>query len=208
LIKINLLKNIGTANSPSGESKPRAAESSATAGSLNQQAVVKAVVLLLPIFILFGVEKYNISILNKKLADIAIKSAEIETQIKSYGNTGPDIEKYGAIKAKLEKQFDALQTIGGNRLREVKTLDNLQSVIPAHTWINEFSIDENSRALVQGFSETSDSAFSFVKAMEENANYSELTKIKVSTEANGAAGTKNADSFKKYSFEFRIGKAK
>ncbi len=207
MIKINLLKNVGTTANAGSPSAPRVAETSAVAIAVNQQAIAKALAILLPAFILFGVEKYNISILNKKLAEIAVKSTEIQTQIKSYGNTGPDVEKYGAIKAKLEKQFDALQAIGNNRLREVKTLDNLQSIIPARTWISEFGIDENSKAFVQGFSETSDSAFSFVKSMEENANYSEITKIKVSTE-DTAVGVKGVDSFKKYSFEFRIGKAR
>lgn len=208
MIKINLLKNVGTANSAGGADKPRAAELSPTSAAMNQQAILKLIVLLLPCLALFLIEKYNISILTAKLAAIATQVAKVEADIRSYGNTGADIEKYGAIKAKLEKQFDALQAIGLNRLREVKTLDSLQTIIPGRNWISELNIDEGGRVQLQGFSETPDEAFKFVRSIEESPNFSDVTKVKVASEENQTPGAKQAETFKKYSFEFRIGKAK
>ncbi len=204
MIKINLLRNVGAA--PGNVGLPRAGDSVTTEAVVKQLAVAKGMLLLVPMFILFGIEKYNISILTKKLAETNQEVAKVDEQIKSYGDTGPLLEKYSAIKSKLEKQFDSLQGIGARRLREVKTLDSLQTIIPARNWINQVAIDEVGRVSLSGYSETPDGAFSFVRAIEENPNFSEVSKVSVSTDSNGSNG--RAEGLKKYSFEFRIGKSK
>ncbi len=204
LIRVNLLRNINGGQTSSGALLGGASSSSDAV--IKQMAAGKAVSLLVPAIILFGIEKYNISILNQKLLRANEQIAKVEQDIKAFGETEPLLEKYGAIKTKLEKEFDALQVIGNNRLREVKTLDSLQTIIPARNWINDLSIDESGRVSLNGFSETPDGAFSFVKAIEENPNFSDVSKVNVSTEE--AAGAHIENGLKKYSFEFKIGKGK
>ena len=206
LIKVNLLRNINggqTAAAPSAGSNFLSGESETV---VKQLAAVKALSLLVPTILLFGIEKYNISILTQKLNSTNEQVAKVEQNIRAFGDTGPMLEKYTTIKAKLEKQFDALQAIGNNRLREVKTLDSLQTIIPARNWINDLIIDEKGVVALNGFSETPDGAFSFVKAIEENPNFSDVSKVNVST--NAAQPGSKEPGLKKFSFEFRIGKAK
>ncbi len=206
MIKVNLLRNIGGTQSGVGPGAQSAGGSAQSEAVVKQLAMAKGVLLLIPAIILIGIEKYNISILTQKLMNSTEQVAKVDKEIKSFGDTGPLLEKYGAIKSKLEKQFDALQVIGNNRLREVKTLDSLQTIIPARNWINEMTIDEVGRVALNGFSETPDGAFSFVKAIEENPNFSDVSKVNVSTDE--ARGANRPEGLKKYSFEFRIGKSK
>lgn len=208
MIRVNLLKNIGVASAPSANTLPRASESLGASGTIYQAGLTRLLGLLAPTLILFSIEKYNISILTRELENTNVQIAKVETEIRKFGDTGPRLERYIQIKAKLEKQFDALQTISSNRLREVKTLDSLQTIIPARNWISELSIDEMGKVLIQGFSETPDGAFSFVKAIEENPNFSEVSKVNVSSDESQNTGAKTSETFKKYSFEFRIGKPK
>src|SRR5258708_362667 len=154
---------MGGATAASGGLIPRASESAQVSGSIQQQAIIKLLALLLPTIILFSIEKYNIAILTKRLENANALIVKVDAEIKSFGDIGPRLEKYAQIKAKLEKQFDALQKISSDRLREVKTLDSLQTIIPARNWISELSIDEIGKVLIQGYSETPDSAFAFVK---------------------------------------------
>ncbi len=205
LIRVNLLRNIG-GSAAGGNANSPAAGTAQTDAVVKQLAMAKTALLLIPVILLFGIEKYNISILTQKLQDSTEQVAKIEQEIKSFGDTGPLLEKYGTIKAKLEKHFDALQVIGTNRLREVKTLDSLQTIIPARNWIHELSIDDGGKVSLSGFSETPDGAFSFVKAIEENPNFSDVSKVNVSTDEAKSGG--RVDGLKKYSFEFRIGKSK
>lgn len=206
MIKVNLLRNIGGTQAAGAGGK--ASQSSGSSDkAVKQLAASKAVTLLIPTMILFGIEKYNISILNQKLATATEQVAKVDQEIKAFGDTGPLLEKYSAIKAKLEKEFDALQVIGNNRLREVKTLDSLQTIIPARNWINELGIDEAGKVSLNGFAETPDEAFSFVKAIEENPNFSDVSKVNVSTDEQKAVGRPEG-GLKKYSFEFRIGKSR
>ena len=205
MIKVNLLRSIGGTQSGAGPGA-LAGGSTQTEAVVKQLAIAKSVLALIPMIILVGIEKYNISILTQKLEASNEQIAKIDQEIKSFGDTGPLLEKYGAVKLKLEKQFDALQVIGNNRLREVKTLDSLQTIIPARNWINELSIDEGGKVSLNGFSETPDGAFSFVKAIEENPNFSDVGKVNVSTDDSRNAG--RAEGLKRYSFEFRIGKSK
>ena len=205
MIKVNLLRNIGATQSGTSDS-PSASSSIQSDAVVKQLAMVKGFLLLVPTIVLIGIERYNISILNQRLEHATEQVAKVEQEIRSFGDTGPLLEKYGAIKAKLEKQFEALQVIGSNRLREVKTLDSLQTIIPARNWINELSIDENGKVSLNGYSETPDGAFSFVKAIEENPNFSDVSRVNVST-VDMKAGNKG-EGLKKYSFEFRIGKSK
>ena len=205
MIKVNLLRSIGPTQTGASIDSPLGGGGIQSEAVVKQLAMVKGFMLLVPTIILVGIEKYNISILNQRMARATEQVAKVEQEIKAFGDTGPLLEKYGAIKAKLEKQFDALQVIGSNRLREVKTLDSLQT-IPARNWINELSIDEAGKVSLNGYSETPDGAFSFVKAIEENPNFSDVSKVNVSTD-DLKAGNKG-EGLKKYSFEFRIGKSK
>lgn len=201
MIKVNLLKNLGAAGEPSGGTKIFK-DASITPQMKNLAAMKLLMILSVPVC-LYIFEKYNLDILTKQTATLNSELNKINSEIQTFGDTGPKVDKYSTIKAKLDKQYSALQLIAEKRLQEVKTLDTIQSLVPTKNWISSIDIETN-KISITGFAETPDAAFDFVKAVEDNPNFYNVSKVVINTE--DSSSKKNEVAAKKYSFEFFIGK--
>ena len=85
MIKVNLLRNVGGTQSGAGPSA-QAGGSTQTEAAIKQLAIAKSVLALIPMIILVGIEKYNISILTQKLEASNEQIAKIDQEGRFFRN--------------------------------------------------------------------------------------------------------------------------
>jgi Tfp pilus assembly protein PilN len=193
MIKVNLLRNTGMAQ----------------AGDLNLMAAspdvkramgIRVLVILLFPFALYIYESISIHQAQRELDEWKAKVATLTAEKAKYGDAAPRIEKASKQKALVEKKLDAIRGIARSRLREVKTLDALQTLIPPRTWIRRVSMDGNLVSL-EAFSSSSEGVTEFIRALDSSVFFSKVEPKKTMQETTPAGVV-----VKKFELEFHIGK--
>jgi hypothetical protein len=67
--------------------------------------------------------------------------AAVEAERASFGSTAPRVAKANKLKEKMTKEIKIIRELARNRLREVKALDQLQTILPDKTWISAIKIE-------------------------------------------------------------------
>lgn len=192
MIKINLLKNMGLAQGI-------ASEASVLTPETVKLTVAKIFAILIFPLILLVYERSTLSEFEDALQKVREKVQAAQAARAKFGDAGPKIEMYNKEKLRVDKELEVVRTIARNRLREVKSLDAIQSLMPAKTWIKKISIDNNV-AKVEGYTSSNEGVTDFIHALEANVNFSKV-EPKYTSQETIAGGI-----VKKFELEFRIGK--
>ncbi len=204
MIKINLLRNLGmTQGGASLEAAGAAGGGGGAAMSLSddaqkQVALKVAAFLVLPIA-LYIYEYFNLTSLQEALIQQQQKVQQIQAEKSKYGDTGPRVERFNKEKARVEKEIEAVRNLARVRLREVKALDALQSLMPNRTWVKKVSIEGNVVKL-EGYSSSETGVTEFIRALENSVSFSRV-EPKSTVQENLASGP-----VKRFEMDFRIGK--
>jgi Tfp pilus assembly protein PilN len=201
MIKINLLKNLGMHQGGALAGGAGAAESveSAISPDVQRLAIVKVIVLLLFPIALFGFEKINLMNLEAEVKKLKEETATVTAQKDAFGSVAPRVAKFDLQKKEIEKQLEAVRELTKNRLREVKTLDILQSLVPDQTWLNSVEIN-SSIVKIEGYAANDDAISKLMKALESSVLFSQIVP-KSTTRVDLPTG-----SVKKFQLEFKVGK--
>ena len=195
MIKVNLLRNVGTTQvggiTSAGEVVP---------SNVGRQIFTKVFCMLLFPIALIGYEKFNISVLNSEYAQNEAKIKEVEKARSKYGDVGPKVERYTKERKHVDEQLAVVRKLARTRLRDVKALDALQSLVPEQTWFQKVSIDENNVKLY-GYTMSEDGISILIRALENSPFFSQV-EPKSTSQENLAAGPA-----KKFEMDFHIGKA-
>ncbi len=166
MIKVNLLRNMGATPAAGGLS---AGEVVST--DTKRQAGIKLVALVLLPLGLFIWEKYNLSGLNTEVAVLQAQVTKLQKQISSLGDISPRVEKYTAEKKKIDGELEILRKLSKNRLREVKALDALQSLLPQRTWLRSIEIEGN-LIRMKGNTSSAEGVSELIRELERSAYFS------------------------------------
>ncbi len=167
---------------------------------VRRQAALKAVVIFLFPVMLFIWEKLHINTLQSDKAQVQQKVDAVEAEKASFGSAAPRVEKANKLKERIETEIKVIQKLAKNRLREVKALDQLQSVLPAGTWLNEVTMDGGKISL-DGFALNEGSLTELLTALNSNVFFSMVQPKGTSLQTNDALG-----SVTKFTIEFRVGR--
>ena len=195
MIRINLLRNVGMST---GGAAVQSA-SIAISPDLQKAAGIRlAVILLFPLAV-FGYEKFNLSVLQGEVDKVNAQVTDINNQKAAFGSVAPKVERFTKEKKEIEKQADAVRELARSRLREVKTLDALQSFMPEQAWLSDLSIKGNV-VVLNGFTLADDGVTRLIKALESSVLFSQITPTSTSkVDLPGGPA-------KKFQLEFRVGK--
>lgn len=196
MIKVNLLKSAGasgniaaTASSDSG---------GALTPEIQKEAGKRIAVIIAAAAVLYIYNMFVIQAQHERLNAINAETAAIEAKKTALGPTTPLVEKYNAEKKTLEGQLDVLRVLARNRLREVKALDSIQSLISEKTWLKELKT-QNGILSMNGYSLTDDGITELIRALDSSAFFSDLI-----VKSTGEEKLENT-VVKRFDVEFKIG---
>lgn len=178
MIRINLLKN-KVGDQTAGPGKVEADSSSDT-----RSAIVKVAFMAMFTLMLMVYEGQNIRSLNDEAARLQVRISELETQSQAKAaeaETVKDVEKQAR---ELEDKLKVLKLLSKLRLREVKTLDFMQSSIPEKVWLRNINFESSASSVDEGRYQFAGSAVAtedlseFVKRLEDSAYLNEVIVVK------------------------------
>ena len=195
MIKVNLLRNVGVTQTGGITSAAEIAP-----GGPGRQVFIKLFCTLLFPIGLIAYEKFNISLLDAEVVKSETRIKEVEKARSKYGDVGPKVERYTKERKRVDEQLSAVRKIARTRLRDVKALDALQSLLPDQTWFQKVVIDENNVKLF-GYTMSEDGISILIRALENSPFFSQV-EPKSAVQENLSTGPA-----KKFEMDFHIGKS-
>ena len=208
MIKVNLLRNVGMAKASEVGGAAAMGEAGIGGGPLSadaqKSAAIKiAVIMVFPLLFLVY-EKIAINDISARVQVIQAKIDVLKEERAKFGDAAPKIEKYNKEKQRIDKELDIVRGISRGRLRELKTLDALQSLMPNKTWARKIAFKGGS-VILEGFSDGDDGVTELIRALEGNVLFSKV-ELKFTTSEQGSDSSGTGSSLKKFEIEFRIGR--
>lgn len=197
MIKINLLKNLGLSKS-GGIAAIEASVDSLAPDSMKHGIAKLAAILLFPLGLIIY-EKINVSEIEGHIAVVTAKLESLRTERQGFGDAGPRIEKYNKEKQRIDKELETVRELARNRLRELKALDAIQTLIPEKTWAKSIVFSGNSIRF-DGYSSAEEGPTQMMRALESNVFFSKVEPKETTSEQtpNGV--------IKKFRIDFNIGR--
>jgi Tfp pilus assembly protein PilN len=203
MIKVNLLKNrvgdttqMAQTSMGTGVSGGGGGGGGFTVGLDNREAIVKAAVVFIFTAGLMFYESQNIHTLNARLASLNLQNQELESRAAAVAKEAESIKDIENQARELEDKLKVLKTLSRLRLREVKTLDFVQSSIPEKVWLKglTYEADKNKFELghfnFNGNAAATEDLTEFVRRLEDSSYLYEVIVMKnqeVSASANSKA---------------------
>lgn len=149
-----------------------------------RDAIVKVLLIFLGIVILKFYEGRRLEGLNGEVVLLTAKVAELDNQLAEKQKEVEGIKDIATQAQELEAKLKVLKLLSRLRLREVKTLDFMQSSIPEKVWLKGLVYESNKNALergqfqFKGMAVTTDDITDFQKRLEDSTYLSEVITIK------------------------------
>ncbi|MCB0414992.1 MAG: PilN domain-containing protein [Bdellovibrionales bacterium] len=206
MIKVNLLKTkveTGAHTVVDGETQDYTGFENFEDGPVVDQsdAIAKMLLMLLSVAILIGYEWYGIGEKEKQLKIVSAQVAQKQNELNSLG--GQNIEST-QLKTEIEEikaKLDILDSLSKKRLKELKALDYLQSVIPDGVWMS--NIQYNGRtSLLEGYSVTETDLDNFIRSLEKSTYFLNVERLSSITQTSSKV---SATGYKKFKISTEIG---
>ncbi len=187
MIKVNLLRNrvgeqttVTQATSVGGG----LASGSTVVGQGARAAITKVAVILMFTVGLMIYENNNIRALNEEAARVADQTNTLQQQVAQMSADVESVKDIEGQAKELEDKLKILKLLSRLRLREVKTLDFMQSSIPEKVWLRTIRYDASKEHLdvghfvFEGGAVTTDELMEFVKRLDNSAYLSDVIVVK------------------------------
>jgi Tfp pilus assembly protein PilN len=193
MIKVNLLRNkVGgtkTAVSQASESEENFVfeNQSAEAGENKKGLIVKIFIIFGGIVCLYGYQNYNISLLQDQANALVAEKQTLDAQILAKKPVAEKAAKLQKENQELEKRIASVKNLSKFRLRELRTLDYIQNVIPDRLWLTGVKVNGGSIEL-QGGSLADDDLSKFLDLLETKPWFKDVILLQA-IEAKTKTGT-------------------
>ena len=199
MIRINLLRTMGVSGVGTNIGTSASSGGDIISVDVRRQAAIKVAIILLFPTLLFIWEKLRLNTLQSDQVQIQQKVTAVEAERASFGSTAPRVAKANKLKEKMTKEIKIIRELARNRLREVKALDQLQTILPDKTWISAIKI-EGSKITMDGYALNESAITELMTALNTNAFFSGVQPKGQVQETNKSLG-----QVTKFGFEFRVG---
>lgn len=199
MIRINLLRSMGVSGVGTNIGTSASVGGEIISVDVRRQAAIKVAIILLFPMLLFIWEKLRINALQSDQVQIQQKVTAVEAERASFGSTAPRVAKANKLKEKMQKEIKVIRELARNRLREVKALDQLQTILPDKTWLSAIKI-EGGKITLDGYALNESAITDLMAALNSNAFFSEVQPKGQAQETNKLLG-----QVTKFGFEFRVG---
>jgi Tfp pilus assembly protein PilN len=201
MIRVNLLKNFsGATVSPTGTIAPSATsiETFEVRGDgFTPDLLVKCALLVVPLILIISFDYYEINQRQYTLATATSELAQAKQKLESLKPQVEAVTKFKENKKQLQTKIDVIRNISKERLKNVKALDALQSIIPAKVWLNKLTLKDNHVTMDGSAIEDSDVA-TFMQGLEESVFFAGVILKSVESEKS------KEGVYKKFSLEMNL----
>jgi Tfp pilus assembly protein PilN len=202
MIRINLLRTMGVAGVGTNIGTSASTGGEIISVDVRRQAAIKVVVILLFPLMLFLWETVRTNALKDKQTILQQQVSAVETEKASFGSTAPRVEKANMLKEKIQKEIKVIREIARNRLREVKALDQLQTIMSTDkSWMTGLKISGN-KVTIDGYSLSEGDFVNLLQEFSRNGYFTETPRTSTNAETHPTLG-----QIQKFSIELGIGKA-
>lgn len=177
MIRVNLMRN--RVQDPSA-----LAQAGAETSNGNRESIVKVAVMSIFILGLMLYENQNISRLNAESSRLTSQVQKLEVDAAAKAQEADAVKDIEAEARELEDKLKILKLLSRLRLREVKTLDFVQSSIPEKVWLRSLTYEsdtqkfEKGRFQFTGNSVATEDLSEFVKRLEDSGYLEEVIVVK------------------------------
>jgi type IV pilus assembly protein PilN len=179
MIKVNLLKYASQASGLDIKS--------AQTGGIDRNAI--AMKIFSAVFPMLGLYIYEGQLADEKKAELnSLRSQveEVKTKIQDHGATVEIVERYKSEQQRLNTQVEVIKGLSRDRLREVKALDALQTLVPQKAWLTSISMGKEGVDLA-GLALGDGAVSDFTEGLEESLFFNDVILVGVTEEKlNGA----------------------
>ncbi|MBK9293200.1 MAG: PilN domain-containing protein [Oligoflexia bacterium] len=177
MIKVNLLRDISEIAAPKkrftfGSSPSASAEVSASEGGL----AIRLVLFILPIVFAFGYQKYQKMLSDADLRNLQSEHEALQAKLKSLDPVISEVERFQEEKRKLNSQLEVIKQLSKERLKNVKSLDMLQTIIPPKAWLTSLKVIDK-KVEMEGMAVDDIVISEFMQAMSTTIYFSNVTLI-------------------------------
>ena len=171
MIRVNLMRGIsgggGVALGTSITASP------SMGGDVEKQAALRLAVIFAAVGLFWFYEHNEINAKRDQLSTVQNQISEVQAAKQRFGDAGPIVEKYNKQKEILNAQIKVLEGLTVNRLREVKLLDALQSLIPQSAWLDSI-VSDRGRVKIKGFAPDAETVNNLFRQLENNVLFSQV----------------------------------
>lgn len=197
MIKVNLLKSMGATTAAPGVDSV-SSDYVVSSGSQKQGAMRLALIVAFPLA-LYIYDAISNSAIQTELDNVRSQLAQVQAEKAKFGDTGVRMEALSKDKKEMDQKVDAIRDVARNRLREVKSYDALQSLMPARTWLNKVMIKDNV-VKAFGYTNADEGIAELIRGLEGSSFFSRVDPKSTSSEKIGNV------TLKKFELEFQVGK--
>lgn len=175
MIKINL----GKTRIQDGEGLESAYGHQAEAGGQSPivQILVKLLVISIGVIALNFYEKSNLESLGQQIGQLSQERSRLEVLL---NQKNEELSGLGTIQEDsktLNDKMKLLKELSQLRLREVKSLDYLQTITPPRLWLTSLGINKD-RYIFRGRARESSAVSAFVGKLEDGGYFSDVVLVK------------------------------
>lgn len=177
MIRVNLMRN-------RVQDPTLVAQQGTSDGDGNRESIVKLAVMFLFTLVLMFYENQNINSLNAEVGRLGGQVQQLETDAAAKATEADAVKDVEKEAKELEDKLKILKLLSKLRLREVKTLDFVQSSIPEKVWLKNLIYESDSAKFEGGKFDFNGNAVAtedlseFVKRLEDSAYLSEVIVTK------------------------------
>jgi len=182
MIRINLLGGKATHSTEvssetmagAGFSDTVVASDVSSPGTLD--VVIKLIIALGPLVAIYGFQEFNLSTIR---SDISVRQAELtrlKAEVESKKENVKLVEKFKADKIQLQKRIETIKLLSSARLRNVKALDAIQSVIPTKVWLTKLAIKDKEISM-SGAAIEDNEISAFMQNLEDNIYFQQVELV-------------------------------
>ena len=144
--------------------------------SNKRDLLIRLGMVLIPIVIMFGYREYLNHSAKGELASLQEKLVSLKTQLQKLDPQVKETERFQDEKKKVLSQLEIVKKLSKERIKNVKSLDALQSLIPPKSWLTSVKIIDN-KVEIEGLATDDIILSDFMQALGNSIYFSNVSLV-------------------------------
>lgn len=176
MIRVNLLKTRAPREATQQTGYTEASAGTPTDRKEQLQVLLKIAFLAASIAALMVHENLHIASLKSESDELQAKLVKLRADLAEKQKLTVGATNYEAEAKALQDKLAIMKNLAHLRLREVKALDYLQTILPQRAWFTDISF-ENEKLQLRGYSMADDDLNSLLKALETSVLFTNVVLL-------------------------------
>jgi type IV pilus assembly protein PilN len=178
MIRVNLLRN---AILDPTEKRSRFRKITLSLGDgaarISQTALAGRITLfLLPAICVLLFRYYNSYVAKGELEEVTAQNTEVQQRLTTLEAAVQELTRFKEEKAKLDAKLEVIKQLSRERLKNVKSLDALQSIIPNQAWLTNLKFNQT-KVEIDGLATDDIVIAEFMRTLESSIYFADVVLV-------------------------------